>query len=154
LIRTEASIVIACAPQQTFDFVVLGFARNYPRWSPEVQSIELLTPGPLRIGSRARQIRVDQGRRSDTTFSVVALEPPRRVVFAETSGQFRIAYQIAPAQDRAQITFVFELIRLELYMRPFEKLIRLAVQEGAERVVRNIKLLIEREPLRPSSPQT
>jgi len=34
------------------------------------------------------------------------------------------------------VTFTFELQRLELLMRPFERLIRFAVQDGAERLVR------------------
>jgi hypothetical protein len=32
-------------------------------------------------------------------------------------------------------------------MRPFEKLIRIALQEGAKRTVKKLKLLIEREML-------
>jgi hypothetical protein len=51
------------------------------------------------------------------------------------------------------LTFVFELKRFELFMRPFEKLIRVAVQEGSERVVRNIKGLVERESQRSLSGQ-
>jgi hypothetical protein len=34
-------------------------------------------------------------------------------------------------------------------MRPFEKLIRGTIQEGAERVVRNIKGLVERQSAQP-----
>jgi len=37
------------------------------------------------------------------------------------------------------------LRRLDLMMRPFEKLIRIAIQDGAERTVRNLKRLIEAE---------
>ena len=39
----------------------------------------------------------------------------------------------------------FELLSLELFMRPFEKLIRIAVQEGTEKTVINIKKLVESE---------
>jgi hypothetical protein len=45
------------------------------------------------------------------------------------------------------VTFIFELDRLEPRMRPFEKLIRIAVQDGAKRTVRKLKLLIEKEML-------
>ena len=104
----------------------------------------MLTPGPLRVGSRARQLRLDRGRRSDTTFRVIALEPPRRVCFAESTDKFRSYYQMDPVGGATRLTFTFELRRMELHMRPFEKLIRVAVREGATRVVRNIKLLVER----------
>lgn len=76
------------------------------------------------------------------------MDPPARVGFVEQTGQFRTEYHIEPAGDRARLRFYFELARLELYMRPFEKLIRVAIQEGAERVVRNIKGLIEGEKAR------
>jgi len=35
------------------------------------------------------------------------------------------------------------LTEIQLFMRPFEKLIRVVVQEGAERTVRNLKRLTE-----------
>jgi hypothetical protein len=37
------------------------------------------------------------------------------------------------------------LAQLSFALRPFEKLIRFAVQDGTERVVRNLKALVERE---------
>jgi hypothetical protein len=154
MIQARASILVKSPPQQVFDFVVVGFTRNYRRWSPEVQRLDILTPGPLRVGSRARQVRVDQGRRSDNTFRVVALEPPTQIHFAESSDQFRTVYRMEPVGDQTMLTFVFELRRFELYMRPFEKLIRVAVQEGSDRVVRNIKGLVERESRPPVSPPT
>lgn len=149
MVKAQAQILVGLPPEPVFVFVAEEFLHNYPRWSPEVRRLDLLTPGPLRVGSRARQVRVDQGRRSESTFRVVALEPPSRVGFAEVSGQFGIEYRMdalgGGAACQTRLTFAFELRRLELYMRPFEKLIRSAVQEGAERVVRNIKGLLERE---------
>jgi hypothetical protein len=65
--------------------------------------------------------------------------------FAESTDLFRTGYWLATEGDQTRLEFGFELRRLELYMRPFEKLIRLAIQEGAERVVRNIKTLAARE---------
>ena len=143
VVKAQASIMIARSPQQIYDFVAVDFARNYQRWSPEVQRLDMLTPGPLRVGSRARQVRLDRGRRSDTTFRVIALEPPKRVGFAESADKFRIYYQMDPVGADTRLTFTFELKRMELHMRPFEKLIRVTVREGATRVVRNIKLLVE-----------
>jgi hypothetical protein len=143
VVKAQASILIAQSQRRLYDFIAVDFERNYRRWSPEVQRLDMLTPGPLRVGSRARQLRLDRGRRSDTTFRVIALEPPRRVCFAESADKFRSYYQIDPVGGATRLTFTFELRRMELHMRPFEKLIRVAVREGATRVVRNIKLLVE-----------
>ena len=149
MVRAQASILLKTSPQRVYDFVAVDFARNYRCCSPEGQRLELLTPGPVRLGSRARQVRVDQGRRSAST-RFVELEPPARVNFAENSDQFHSQYRMEPVGDQTRLTFVFELRRLDLFMRPFGKLIRAAVQEGVDRVVRNIKGLVEREsPLPP-----
>lgn len=153
VVKSRASTLIASPPEQVFEFIAVNFERNYSRWSPEVKALEVLTPGPLGIGTKARQVRVDQGRQSNSTFSVTAFEPPRRVSFAESTDQFRTDYQVDPLGKQTRLTFAFELRRLELYMRPFEKLIRVAIQDGAERVVRNIKSLVEREMARQSSGQ-
>lgn len=145
MVRARASILIDRPPGAVFDFIAVDFARNYRRWSPEVQRLEMLTPGPLGVGSRARQVRIDQGRRSDTTFEVVTWEPPDRVGFAERSRAFLIEYRLEPVAGRTRLSFTFELTRLELHMRPFTKLIALAVQDGAQRTVHNIKGLLEAE---------
>ena len=150
MVKARADILIRRPPERVYGFVARDFFANYPRWSPEVQRLDVLTPGPLRVGSRARQVRIDQGRRSESTFRVTALEDPVRVEFAEGSDLFRIGYRLDPAGEQTRLSFAFELTRLELYMRPFEKLVRIAVQDGAERVVRNIKALVEREPQPPT----
>lgn len=142
--RAQAQTLVGLPPESVFSIVADDFIRNYPRWSPEVQRLGLLTPGPLRVGSRVRQIRIDQGRRSEAIFRVVALEPPNRVGFAEVSQRFHIEYRMQAQGERTRLHLAFEL-RLDLYMRPFEKLIRAVAQEGAERVARNIKGLVERE---------
>lgn len=146
MVKGRASTLIAIPPEQVYAFIALGFERNYRRWSPEVTRLELLTPGPLRVGSRARQVRVDQGRRSDTIFRVVALKPPNHVGFAERTNQFRADYRMDSVGEQTRLTFEFELKRMELFMRPFEKLIRVSIQDGTERVVHNIKGLVENEP--------
>ena len=150
MVKGQANIQIPRSPDQLFEFIVVDFERNYRRWSPEVQSLEMLTPGPLRVGSRARQVRVDQGRRSDTTFRVVALEQPTRIDFAESADKFQLHFKIESVGTQTRLSFCFTINRLELFMRPFEKLIRVAIQDGTERVVRNIKTLIESETKQPS----
>jgi hypothetical protein len=148
MVKGQASIVIEQPLPQVYDFIVVDFARNYRRWSPEVQRLEMLTGGPLRKGSRARQVRVDQGRRSDTTFQVSNLEPQHRVCFVESTRLYQGDYSMQSLGEKTRLNFVFTLQRLEFYMRPFEKLIRVAIQEGADRTVRNIKALVETDAAR------
>ncbi len=145
MVRAQASTLIARPAEQVFNFIAVDFLKNYKRWSPEVVSLQPRSEGPVRVGTTCRQVRVDQGRRTESTFRVSVFEPARRVDFQGMSKPFRVSYQLEPVTDKTRLTFTFELSRLELFMRPFEKLIRVALQEGAERVVRNIKGLIESE---------
>jgi hypothetical protein len=145
MVKAESRTLIRCPLQAVYAFVVEEFVRNYPRWSPEVQSLRPLTPGPLCTGWTASQVRIDQGRRTETEFRVVLLEPGRRVCFTGLRDPYVIDYRFVEQGDDTGLVFSFELARLGFALRPFEKLIRLAVQDGTERVVRNLKVLIEKE---------
>jgi hypothetical protein len=145
MVNARASILIDRPPESVFDFVALGFYENYPRWSPEVQRLDTLSPGPIQVGSLARQVRVDHGRRSESTFRVTALEQPSRLEFVETRERYRIGYRLDAADGATRLTLAFELTRLELHLRPLVRIIRRVAQEGAERAVQRIKGLVEGE---------
>ncbi|MDR5899486.1 SRPBCC family protein [Halomonas vilamensis] len=145
MVKSQSSTLIRCPVSDVFRFVVTDFVRNYPRWSPEVQKLTPLSSGPLAVGWMARQVRIDQGRRSEADFRVIALELDRRVCFKGIKDPFEINYIFEPQFDYTRLTFSFELARLNFAMRPFEKLIRIAVKDGTDRVVRDLKTLAERE---------
>ena len=90
-----------------------------------------------------RQVRIDQGRRSESTFKVTIFQPGKRICFEGVSNPYRCDYVLESDKATSVIHFTFELLSLELLMRPFEKLIRMAVQDGTEKTVRNIKKLVE-----------
>lgn len=142
----KASMEIHCSCEIIFDFIGTNLLINYPRWSPEVRELEKLTDGPVAQGALFRQVRVDQGNRSESTFKVTIFNPATRICFEGISNPYRCDYVLeAVDPTSARISFTFELLHLELYMRPFEKLIRFAVQDGTERTVRNIRRLVEAE---------
>lgn len=149
----KARIAIECPPAEIFRYLGDGFFENYPKWSPEVIELERLTDGPLKLGTIARQVRVDQGRRTETRFTINVYEPGKRLGFAGVSDPFRCTYElrdINPGKS-AELIFTFELSEIQIFMRPFEKLIRVVVQEGAERTVRNLKQLTEASKCAPVS---
>jgi hypothetical protein len=147
VIRAQATADIERPVETVYDFVVERFFANYPRWSPEVVELERLDDGGIGIGTRGRQVRVDQGRRSETTFRVTHLEPNRAVDFdGERDARFAIRYRFERCDAQAsRLSLEFELKRLDFFMRPFEKLIRMAIQDGTSRTVHNIKGLVESE---------
>lgn len=147
MVRAEARTEIARPVDTVFDFVVDGFFENYPRWSPEVVELEPLDDPALAVGHRARQVREDRGRRSESIVRVTALARPEHVEFtSEHAPWFRIRFDFAPTGPAAtELVFTFELLHMELYMRPFARLIRRAVREGSERTAAELRSLVEHD---------
>jgi hypothetical protein len=139
------SIIINEPVDKVFNFIAVDFFQNYPRWSPEVQELEMLSAPPLQLNSLVRQVRIDNGQRSESTFKITTFKVGQQLVFEGVSNAYRCSYDFASTNPstNTQITFTFELLKLELFMLPFEKLIHIAVQDGAKRTVRNLKNLIE-----------
>ena len=140
-----ANIVINKPVNKVFNFIAVDFFKNYPRWSPEVQELELLSAPPLQLNSLLRQVRIDNSQRSESTFKITTYKVDQKLVFEGVSNAYRCSYDFVSTDpsSNTQITFTFELLKLELFMLPFEKLISIAVQDGARRTVRNLKNLIE-----------
>ena len=147
MIIAKADVVVFEEIERVYQFVALDFVANYPRWSSEVVELEALSTGPVRLGYQARQVRVDQGHRSESIFEVAELEPLKRVCFKGVSAPYRSLYEFDNLSPSTHVTFTFELETLEPRMRPFEKLVRMALQDGAKSTVRKLKLLIEKEML-------
>ena len=147
MITAKADVLIFQKVEQVYQFVALNFVANYPRWSAEVVDLKPLSTGPVQIGYQARQVRVDQGHKTESTFEVAELEPLKRVSFQGITAPYRSLYEFENLSPSTRLTFTFELERLEPRLRPFEKLIRIALQDGAKRTVRKLKLLIEKEML-------
>jgi uncharacterized protein YndB with AHSA1/START domain len=143
----KASTVIRKPVEDVFHFIGDEFFDNYPKWSPEVVELKPLSEGPFKVGTLARQVRVDHGHRSESTFRVTDVQPNRRISFSGVSNAYRCTYDLEAADmptPATRVAFTFEFPELEIFMRPFEKLIRIAVQDGAERTVKNLKGLLER----------
>ena len=59
---------------------------------------------------------------------------------------FKCIYEVNEAPlttPSTRLSFTFELPKVELYMIPFERIIRTAIKDGADATVVNIKRLIE-----------
>jgi hypothetical protein len=141
----KASILVECSSCDIFRYLGDKFFENYPKWSPEVVELEQLTDGPVKLGTIARQVRIDQGRRTETKFTINSYERGKRLEFTGMGDPFRCAYELEEIEPgkAAKLTFIFELTEIQMFMRPFEKLIRVVIREGAERTVRNLKRLTE-----------
>ncbi len=141
----RSEVVIKATPEEVFDFVGMNFFANYPRWSPEVVALDKLSDGSIAVGTMGRQVRIDQRRRLESRFEVTRFDVGQCFEIEGVPDPFRCAFELRTVEPEASthVTFIFEGLELRPFMRPFEKLIRRVVQDGAVRTTRNVKRLIE-----------
>jgi hypothetical protein len=109
-----------------------------------VVELEMLSEPPIHSGTIGRQVTRDRGIDSESTFVVTHFAAPQRMEIMGKSEPFRTAYEFAmETENSTRLAFTFELKELDLVMRPFQKLIRIALEEGAVQTVENIKQLLE-----------
>lgn len=147
MISARSQITVNRPVSRVYEFVVVNFFQNYPRWSPEVLELEPLGSSQIIVGTRGRQIRLDQGRRSETRFEVTELVKEKRAVFdGDLQAKFAIRYDFECKNEQfCLLSLEFELKKLDFFMMPFQKLIRMAINDGTDKTLRNIKRLIESE---------
>jgi hypothetical protein len=140
----QAEDVVNCPITTAYDFVGLGFFQNYPKWCPQVVELEQLSPPPVGQGTKGRQVTRDRGIDSESTFEVAQFRPAQTFEIMGLTEPFRSSYEFKNEGGGAtRIVFTFELKEVDLVMRPFQKLIRSALQEGAIQTMENIKQLLE-----------
>ena len=140
----KAVIEISKPVDYVFIFVGERFFDNYPKWALEVSVFKPLDGNEVFVGAKAQQIRMEQGQEVESVFEVTEYEPAKTFTLMGVELPYRNTYRFTGnnQQNLTELEFAFELLELDLFMRPFEKLIRMAIEEGAENTVANIKNLI------------
>jgi uncharacterized protein YndB with AHSA1/START domain len=82
MVRIEGDIVINRPPQEVFDLV--ADERNEPRFNLRMRRAELITQGPIGVGSRFRAEVASAGRPIEMVIEYTGFERPRRL--ASTTG--------------------------------------------------------------------
>ncbi len=140
----EASIDINKSIHDVFAYVGEHFFDNYPKWAVEVVEFEPLDSDSVFIGAKAKQVRKDNGAKTESIFEITDYQPDQKLAFQGVGAPYRHSYLLETDKPNSSthLTFRFELLELDVFMRPFQKLIRSAIEDGAENTVENIKNLI------------
>lgn len=147
-ISGEATVSIDKTIDRVFHYVGERFFDNYPKWAVEVVHFEPLEDNKIvSIGAKAKQIRKDNGAKIESVFEITDYEPCTRFCFQGINAPYKHTYLFECDENTmpTKLTFRFELLELDIFMRPFQKLIRTAIEDGAENVVENIKNLVMTE---------
>ena len=98
-------VVITRPLDEVFAFV--SDARNRPSWDDSVDSEELTSPEPIRVGSTVRTRMRSMGRDYEIDWEIVEHEPPTRQRIESTSGPFSttLVYELAGDGDGTSVRF-------------------------------------------------
>jgi hypothetical protein len=139
----EASVEINKPIQEIFNYVGTKFFDNYPKWAVEVVEFDPLDGQEIFIGAKAKQIRADNGTKVESVFTITEYQPEQNLTLQGVVDPYKQSYLLQNQQSQlTRLIFRFELLELDIFMRPFQKLIRAAIEDGAENTVENIKNLI------------
>jgi hypothetical protein len=143
----ESSIDIPKPANDIFSYIGKNFFDNYPKWAVEVVEFEPLNGKEVFVGATAKQIRKDNGTKVESVFKITDYQPDVKLIFEGITAPYKHSYLLESdsSQQPTRLTFRFELLELEVFMRPFQKLIRAAIEDGTQTTVENIKNLITAE---------
>jgi uncharacterized membrane protein len=126
-------------------FAVVTDVRNTPRWSAPALEEELLTPGPVRVGSRRRAVAKFGPIRNENVAEVVEYEQHRRVAMRSVTSTvpFSVAMMFEPAgSDTTRVRFTWEF-RPRGVMRVIDPMLGAMIRLQFPKDLATLKALIE-----------
>jgi hypothetical protein len=148
-VGAETDVIVNMQQKSVFDFIAGNFHENYRRWMSDVVELEYPDGVPVGKGSKVRQVRIENDERIPSVFEVIACDPCDRFAFEGMNMPYRQIYTMEDlGSDKTKVSFRFELLEVEFFMRPFVKLIRVAMVEGVEGTVETLADLLSQESLK------
>ena len=107
----------------------------------------------MKVGAKGRQVREDNDSQIESIFEIVEFKPHSAFVIQGLSTPYKQTYMTVGEGKNTQtrLTFRFDLLEIEIFMRPFEQLIRVAIEDGAENTVERIRDLVCSRPMQLAS---
>jgi uncharacterized membrane protein len=106
------TVEIAKSPQEVFAYI--DDLSRHGEWQEQIESVEVLTEGPTRVGTRAVDTRRVPGGRRRVTYEITEHDPPRRAAFRGLDGPIRPVgtVTVEPLDDgaRSRVTLELDLV--------------------------------------------
>lgn len=122
---------IAAPPERVF-----AAATDIHRWAeivPAIEKVEVLTPGPMRAGTRFRETRRMLGREATEEMTVTDFDPPRSYTLgAQSHGcRYRTELRFEPAGAGTRLVFDFSAEPLTFVARLMMALMKPMMKKAA-----------------------
>jgi uncharacterized membrane protein len=106
------TVEIAKSPPEVFAY--LDDLGRHGEWQTQIESVELLTEGRTRVGTRAVDTRRVPGGRRKITYEITEHDPPRRAAFRGLDGPIRPVglVTVEPLDEgrRSRVTLELDLV--------------------------------------------
>jgi hypothetical protein len=96
MISWKRTTSVHASARVAFDVIGTNVAVNHPKWEKEVESIRLLTPGPIGAGTRAVMVRKEMGRIRESQYEVSEFVPGRCIAFdhPQDALDFKLRFEV------------------------------------------------------------
>jgi len=141
MIQNEVTIHINRPVEQVFTF--LADTKNLRSWQSHLVENEQLTEGPLRVGSRFREVRRTGPRNSEIQAEMTVFEPNKRFATKTlTKPQVTVSYTFDNENGGTRITYKFIMITSG-FMRLLEPLIAGSMKKDTDSDFVKLKHMLE-----------
>lgn len=141
MIQHEVSIHLNRPVEQVFAF--LADTSKLPDWQSNLIKNELLTQGPLRAGSRFREVRRLGRSESEIQAEITVFEVNKRLeTKTVTKPEARVSYSLDPEQGGTRLKYKFALETTGL-MRLLEPMIAGSIKKESEADFETLKRILE-----------
>jgi uncharacterized protein YndB with AHSA1/START domain len=141
MIQHEVTIHLNKPVEQVFAFLM--DTSKLSIWQSNLIKSEQLTEGPLRTGSRFREIRRINNKETEIQGEITALEPNQRLeTKTATKPQAMVSYSLNPEQGGTRLKYKFILITSGL-MRLMEPMIASSIKKDTEADFETLKRVLE-----------
>jgi uncharacterized protein YndB with AHSA1/START domain len=141
MIQHEVTIHLNRPVDQVFAF--LADTGKVSTWQSSLIKLEALTEGPLRLGSRFREIRRLGRRDSEIQGQVTAFEPNKRLeTKTTTKPEVMVSYSFEPENGGTRLRYKFILLSSGM-MRLLEPLIARSIKKESESDFETLKRILE-----------
>jgi Polyketide cyclase / dehydrase and lipid transport len=143
VIKQQLSVTINRPIQDVFSFAGAGLFANNSKWSPDLQQCTPTSGGPLGVGATAHQVRLVNGKPTESDMRITEFVPNGKVSFTSqgpmnTSG----TYTFAPAGGGTQVNLMLEM-KPEGFGRLAEPIISRKVKQSMEEDLARLKQILE-----------
>ena len=137
------SIDISRPPEEVFAYV--DDLSRHGEWQEQIQQTEVLTEGPTRVGSRARDRRKVPGGVREITYEITAHDPPRSASFRGVDGPVRVVgtMTVTPSGGGSRVSLDLDFEGHGLLGRLLVPLVRGQARKQAPQDQRRLKERLE-----------